>query len=54
VNGTVTATPFQLVIDPDGRVRVWHRDGPFTPADGGRRLELLGTDEWWVRESPAP
>jgi hypothetical protein len=54
VNGQVHPTPFQMVVEPDGRLRQWSRDAAFTLTDGGRRLELPGTDEWWVREGPAP
>jgi hypothetical protein len=49
VTGPGTATPFQLTLEPDGRVGHWGRP-PFTLTDGGRRLEIPGTDEWWTRE----
>lgn len=49
--GTCAGTATQLVIEPDGRLRQWSHDTPFTLTDGGRRLERPGTDEWWERET---
>jgi RNA polymerase sigma factor (sigma-70 family) len=52
-HGTATATPVQLTLEPDGRVGQWGQP-PFTLTNGGRRLEIPGTEDWWSREEIAP
>ena len=49
-----TAWQVALLIDPDGRVRLWSNDAPWVLSADGRRLDLPGTGHWWVRETPAP
>lgn len=49
-----TRPAWGLVVEPDGRVRQWFDDHPFTLADAGRRLDRTGTGHWWVREGAGP
>ena len=40
----------QFSIEPDGRVRLWSHDAPFTLSADGRRLERAGATDWWTQE----
>jgi hypothetical protein len=46
---------YSLRLGPDGRLRgLNHRNATMRLAADGRRIDFLGTDEWWSREPRAP